>query len=223
MKGDVTVVITACNRADLLIATLDSFLKHNTYPIHQYIISEDSGIEGVNDAVKKRFSHLNIRWIEPDKRRGQIASIDEAYSFVETPYIFHCEEDWRFINSGFIELSKAVLQFDTKIITVWLRGLNYEPNCHQPSHKFGTANGVKFRYMATHFRGVWHGFTFNPGLRRLSDYKKIAPYGKYTNFDRTKPHESEMMLSKVHYQRGFRAATLLEPFVTHIGANRHVS
>ena len=42
MNGSVTVVITSCNRVDLLERTIDSFIKYNTYPIDRYILIDDS-------------------------------------------------------------------------------------------------------------------------------------------------------------------------------------
>ena len=35
---EVTVVLTACNRADLLEKTLDSFFEMNTYPLKRFNI-----------------------------------------------------------------------------------------------------------------------------------------------------------------------------------------
>src|SRR5437879_124643 len=94
MDSDVTVVITSCGRQDLVEVNVDSFLKFNTYPIRQFIITEDSGIPGINDKLKRKYSALPITWIEPGEKRGQLACIDDAYSRVETKYIFHCEDDW---------------------------------------------------------------------------------------------------------------------------------
>ena len=34
-----------------------------------------------------------------------IKSIDSVYSTIDTEYIFHCEDDWEFYDSSFIEKS----------------------------------------------------------------------------------------------------------------------
>ena len=39
---EVTLVITSCEKFDLLEETLDSFFEYNTYPIKKIIITEDS-------------------------------------------------------------------------------------------------------------------------------------------------------------------------------------
>jgi hypothetical protein len=36
------------------------------------------------------------------KKVGQIKAIDMVYMWVETPYIFHFEDDWEFLAKGFI-------------------------------------------------------------------------------------------------------------------------
>jgi len=46
---EVTVVLTACNRADLLEKTLDSFFEMNTYPLKRFIIIDDGMNFGCND------------------------------------------------------------------------------------------------------------------------------------------------------------------------------
>ena len=50
---EVTFVLTSCGRPDLLEKTLDSFLKYNTFVIKNYIITEDSAIQGINNNLKK--------------------------------------------------------------------------------------------------------------------------------------------------------------------------
>ena len=58
---EVTVVLTSCNRPDLLEKTLDSFFKYNTYPITTFNIIDDSGVVGLyatkGDAVKAARAH----------------------------------------------------------------------------------------------------------------------------------------------------------------------
>jgi hypothetical protein len=109
--SNVTIVITSCNRPDLLKKTIDSFLAFNTYPIHQWIISEDSGIPNVNLEVMNE--HPEFIWINAEKRRGQICSIDEAYSRVTTDYVFHLEDDWETYRDGAIFESVKILPSNT--------------------------------------------------------------------------------------------------------------
>ena len=45
MKEGVTLVITSMDRMDLLETTVESFFRHNTYPITKTLIIEDSSKE----------------------------------------------------------------------------------------------------------------------------------------------------------------------------------
>ena len=58
------------------------------------------------------------------ERVGQIRLIDQAYARVDTPFIFHLEDDWEFYRSGFMEKSRALLERDPKILLVQLRAWN---------------------------------------------------------------------------------------------------
>ena len=198
--------MTACNRPSLLEKTFDSFLEMNTYPIEKYIINEDSGIPNVNDHLIKKYSHLNIEWIFNTKPLGQIASIDNMYSKITTEYIFHCEEDWLFSDKSFIEKSLKIMETNPKILLVWLRAQNDTNG--MPVEKFSEEYDM--------LRGrnrKWYGFTFNPALRRLSDYKLIGSYMSVGHEDK---------ISIQYNTLGFRAAILKSKHVEHIGYGYHV-
>jgi hypothetical protein len=122
--NDITLIITSCNRPQLLDRTLESFINMNTYPIHITYLIDDSGIIGCNDnIISKYIDKLKIVSIYNSTNIGQIESIDKVYSYVRTKWIFHCEEDWCFLKPNFIEKSLAVFNENPneKIYTVWLR------------------------------------------------------------------------------------------------------
>ena len=124
----VTVVLTSCGRLDLLTKTIESFNKFNTYPITKFIFIDDSGDIKFKKKANKILTSLLRKYdyslIFNENRQGQIKSVDYAYSMVETPYIFHLEDDWEFYESYFIEHSFKLMDEDSKLITVWLRELN---------------------------------------------------------------------------------------------------
>lgn len=227
----VTVVVTACNRLDLLERTLDSFFIFNTYQhITKVIVVEDSGILGVNDRLKGRYANT-VTWLDNETRLGQIAAIDRAYALVDTPYIFHCEEDWEFYEKGFVEVSMELLEANQKLIVVWLRAHD-DTSGHPLDESFlGVAitsygHEVKYRIMALDY-GDWHGFSFNPGLRRLVDYKNHFPEGfsQRVSFERSHPCGAEAQIGAIYKSLGYYAGILDAPtgFVRHIGGSRHVS
>jgi hypothetical protein len=136
---DVTVVLTSCNRPELLEKTLISFIKYNTYRnIKETIIIDDSGIYGCNNIVLNKpylnpyLKILNIKSIYNKTNIGQIQSIDKAYSYVKTKYIFHCEEDWEFLQTGFIEKSLKI-SFTLMFTPTLALHLNSIPSCSNMS------------------------------------------------------------------------------------------
>ncbi len=204
----VTVCLTSCGRQDLLEKTLESFFWFNTYPIERFIVSEDSGKFGINHELQLMYP--DIEFINDGVKQGQIKSIDSMYKTVDTKYVFHMEDDWEFYRSGFIEYSMAKLESDPKIINVWLREKE-DTNGHP--HK----NGM----VALNHNG-WHGFTFNPTLKRMKDYRRIGSYGKYAKFEPNRPWASEKTIGKVYKNLGYHAEISEIGFVKHIGDGRHI-
>jgi hypothetical protein len=216
---EITVCLTSCGRFDLLEKTVKSLIKYWDGPKpKQFLIYEDSGIKspGSNDvflALKdliSDFSESQI-FLLPDVRVGQIAAIDFMYEIVTTPYIFHCEDDWEFYRTGFIQASFNVLEKHPDCINFWLR----EP---QDTNGHPHRNGI----LKNNYRGQWGGFTFNPTLKRVSDYKRIGSYSKYTVFNRERPWESESKISMLYRRMGYNARIGDKGFVRHLGNNRHV-
>jgi GT2 family glycosyltransferase len=222
----VSLVITTCGRTDLLERTLISFFKFNTYPIQKVIIIEDSGIPQ-NFSKVKQLIPCELEIIENKTNIGQIASIDLAYSKVDTDYIFHCEEDWEFYNSGFIEKSFEILDNDPKTFTVWLRSHSDTKNhAILKDTQYSLPDGDFYYRMNPNHKGVWCGFTFNPGLRRTSDCMIFYPYN---NLDVKVVKNGlnlmgEVDLSIYYKDIGFYGSITSkeEGYVRHIGGKRHV-
>lgn len=193
--SDVTVTITACDRLDLLERTLRSFLQFNTYPIHKFIIRDDSGMDDpyyktmwLMSSLKQPFSVLERGQL------GQAASIDRMLEAVETDYVFHLEDDWEFFRSGFIEQSKTVL--NEKTAQVWVRDRN--DGVKAKVGRGGEVEGIKFNYMEK--------FSFNPHLRKMSDLRFTG--------------KNETILSEEMIKEGKRALWLQAGFCRHIGGEK---
>jgi len=222
----VTVVVTSCNRHDLLDMTLASFFAHNRFPISQMIVVEDG--EKSNKLMEAKYKSRNIEWISTGKRVGQIAAIDYAYSRVKTSYVFHMEDDWEFYRSGFIAESLSILENHPDCLQVYLRALD-DINGHPLEDQVHHENGITWRKLIRNFTnqwGEWHGFSFNPGLRRLNDYVLTGGYGNICSFDFDNPGKAESKIAVFYKNNGYFAAILCsrggEGFVRHTGTNRHV-
>jgi hypothetical protein len=231
-RNDVTLCITSCNRPFLLDKTLESFIKYNTYPIKETYIIDDSGNVGCNDEVIAKYTDiLNIKPIYNEKNIGQIESIDKMYSKVTTPWIFHCEEDWEFLQPGFIEKSMKIFNDnpDDPIFTVWLRGHNDtsgHPINYDSLNRGYYEMSRYFSYMWGDRLVVWAGITLNPGLRRTSTCLKYHPYSDkcekvYVN---GKYYPDEYLINDKYRLDGYYSYILDDPngHIKHIGEAHHV-
>ena len=232
IHDDVTLTITSCNRPHLLERTLGSFVKYNTYPVKETYIIDDSGKVGCNDEVISKYKNiLNIKPIYNNKNIGQIKSIDRMYSYITTKWVFHCEEDWEFLQAGFIEKSMTVFNENPteKIFTVWLRPHN---NTNQHPIQYDSLNrgyyemSRQFSYMWGDKLLTWGGITFNPGLRRTSVCLKYNPYSEKCDklYKKGKYYEDEYMINDKYRRDGYYSYILSAPsgHVTHIGLGEHV-
>lgn len=212
--NSVSVALTSCGRVDLLYKTLDSFFKYNTYKIDNFFITEDknNNSDQVKNMIEKYFPQVTL--IVTESRIGQLKAVDLLYSKINTDYIFHCEDDWLFKKEGFIEKSINILESDDKILQVHIRAptdLNGQPT----TEPYFINQNIAVRKLHYNFMDIWHGFSFNPGLRKKSVVSLIE---KFSNF------KYEYEFSIFYKNLGFYAVVIDQPsgFVEHIGWNRHI-
>jgi len=222
INNNVTVVLTSCNRPNELSITLKSFFKFNTYPIKKIIIIDDSGINKcIDNCIKYIPDNIDKKIIYNEHNIGQIKSIDKAYFFIDTEYIFHCEDDWEFYDYGFIEKSLNILESNDKVFTVWLRKYNnFRVNMNgHPINKEIINNEYRILGVFKERTNIWCGFTFNPGLRRFKDYQKFMPYCNFINSKYCNCGGVEQALSNIYYSNNYVSVITLNKngFVKHIG------
>ena len=126
---------------------------------------------------KSSLTITNVAGGQPSIERLH-AAIDRAYTQVKFPYIFHCEDDWEFFRTGFIQESFIVLNALPKASAIMLhgrsdpRGLGNIPTAQIDGIRFchpHPSNCYKFKMLV----GYYH-----PGLRRIADYQKLYPLTK---------------------------------------------
>ena len=211
-----TVALTSCGRFDLLERTLRSLLPRLDGPLARVLIAEDSGNRAVLDVVR-RFDgqYAKIEAVVNDPPLGQVKSIDRLYSRIETEWMFHCEDDWEFFSDGFIEKSFILLkEFDRFSMVSLIGRTKFEgrdyflpgPLAHSGVRYFAVNPG----------ESVWTGLSFNPGLRRMRDYRIVGPYADYG------VTAGERDVSMGYRELGYSFAYLAEPAARHIGEGRHI-
>lgn len=208
MTAEVTLFLTSCGRPDLLRRTLESFLKFNTYPIKKGIIMEDCGTEGIDDFAYEIVPFpLEIIYNVP--RVGQMKSLANGTPKIDTEWVFHCEEDWEFYKSGFIEASLPILKNNPNLTCVMLRAYN-------DTNGIGveTKDEGGFHYSCN--KDAAGGLSFNPGLRHISISKLCVPY---------EDGKDEGTISIELKKKGRRMCYIAgesQGFVCHIGWGRHI-
>ena len=217
-----TLAVTSCNRFDLLKKTLESFAQHADLWPESTVIVEDS--DAPMPAWVPQLHGLKfgaITWINTG-RRGQIFALDTLYSNIKTEGVFHLEDDWLFTDGPFVGPSFRVLERYPNIWTVSLRGKDCNGHPLEP-YAQPTPGGPLLFMNVPGWRGGWGGCHFNPGARRLSDYRRIGSYGRHVGYG----HHGcghELALSKLHLELGYRIAVLQkyqgcqDPFIHHLGA-----
>ena len=213
-SSEITLMVTSCGRFDLLKRTLETFDRFNTAPIRRVFITEDSGDEQVRDCIPAHWRE-HTEFIFNNPKLGQMRSVDAAYQRVETSWIFHCEDDWEFYRPGFVEDSMTVLQARPEILQIWLRSYNHDLRVHSPYIHLGAraiVDGVAC-YPLISDKPEWQGFSLNPGLRRLEDYRLCAPFAG---------HGGEKALSQRYSQLNRDALILEADAVMHTGFGLHV-
>lgn len=212
VKDTVSLFLTSCNRPKLLKQTLETFIKYNTYPIEYGIIVEDSGLKGINDFAKE-IVPFPLKIIYAEQRRGQMKSIENGLQYLNTKYVFHCEEDWEFYNSGFIEESMKILKKNNKITGVRLRSFEELTS--------------RYNFILTKIEnedcykvnGHYTGYSWNPSLRTIEIQIMFTPY------DKSSLHSiCEGGLAKAFEDLGMITVVTnkSEGYVRHIGWNDHV-
>lgn len=207
----VSMIITSCGRHDLLAKTLESFFAFNTYKNIKDVIVVEDGHEDPSDIC----SQFGVKLVRLDGRYGQSYAIDVAYSYVDTEYFIHCEDDWQFYRSGFVEKSLDILSLDKSCVCVWLRSWD-DTNGHPLIFK---STAEDFGVLSMNY-GEWHGFTWNPSLRRMSDYRRVGPFSREFNKSKTL---KEPEVGEIYFKLGYRGVILDRAgYVRHIGWSRHV-
>ena len=208
-----SLVLTSCGRVELLNRTLESFFKFNDYPLVDSYLTEDSIDKNVYKKITEKWSG-KIKLLFNQEKKGQIQSIVDAYKLIKTPYVFHCEDDWVYTRKGFIKDSLTILDFDEKIIQVWLEST--ESASRLDVFKYGPLlnhKGIKFRKVYCKEGWEWGYFSFRPGVKRMKDYELIGGYENYRN---------ELDIGVSYKKLGYYTVVIEKPAVVDIGLDQTI-
>lgn len=213
MKEKVTFVLTSCGRPDLLDKTLESFFHYNTFKFDKLYLVEDSINNEVYQRIKGTWGN-KIDLIFNKHKKGQIKSIIDTYKLIKTPYVFHCEDDWIYTRPSFVEECLKVLEYDEKIIQMWLES---EASASRIDifyyDKLQKYKKIGFKRVHCIDGWEWGYFSFRPGVKRMKDYNLINGYNGYLN---------ELDIGVTYKKLGFYSVIAEIPAVEDIGDAFHV-
>ena len=205
----VTVCITSCGRLDLLAETLAGFRRHNGGG--RFLISEDSTEAAVIAKLTASYPEMTV--LSGPQRLGLMGSIDRLYGQVETPYIFHLEDDWSFDGPVNWAAAIACLEQRPDVANVSVRAIEEIKEKYRLRSDPVTISGTSFRIMHRDAHPESFGWSSNPGLITRALYQQYAPFGRVIH-DR---------MSGIIKADGKTIAYLLPGVAHHIGQERTVT
>jgi hypothetical protein len=209
IPDSVTVCITSCGRLDLLAATLAGFRRHNIGG--RYLLSEDSTDTAAIATLQATYPEMTV--LSGTERLGLMGSIDRLYRRVETPHIFHLEDDWAF--DGPVNWSAAIACLEQRpdVANVSVRDINEIKEKYRMRSDATMIAGTDFRIMRLDAHPESFGWSSNPGLITRAMYQQYAPFGRVIH-DR---------MSGIIKADGKTLAYLLPGVARHIGQERTVT
>lgn len=213
---ELSAIFFSCRRLDLLHESVKSFLEVNTYPFTDFIIVNDSGDPKIWERLEKEYA--GATFVFNSVNEGLIKSIDNGYKEIKTPYVFHVEDDWK-VTKDFMSQAMTILENCPAIEEVWLADYNNHPL----DTELLDCAGVKYRLASEDYQKgqngfndfAWHGFTTACALKRLNDYKRVAPYASIP-WQGTIWHR-EQAIGERYHQLGYRTACLMGEYAVNIG------
>lgn len=211
MYDQVTAVLTSCGRLDLLERTITSLSKEFWDKIPVKILTEDSADHKIFEKIKKENESGYLQgWtvILNDPKLGQSASIDKAYSMVETKYVFHLEDDWEFYDDKFIDRSLPILEKYDNIMQVTFRSNSPHPT---DGYLYEEGTESEFGVLIPGYN-EWPGYTYNPNIFKFSCYESVKPISG----------KQEKEVGFIFNELDLHTVRLTKTSVDHIGDGRHV-
>ena len=211
--SDTTAFFLSCNRLHLLEQTFYSFLRTRDY-LTKIVIVDDSGIEGIFEYLVAKYGQLADVICFPTNR-GLWWAKDFMVSFCDTEYIFYVEEDWKFIQSGYLNKSKQILKdyrhigsIDISWRTFAEEGFDsYETNLQEAGFYYKKP----WRISPNHLHWfIWQG---SPNLKRREDLILLGRVEQFYN---------EWNIDRKYYAMGYKGVYLDGRYVIHLGDHESI-
>lgn len=227
----ITFSITTCKRIDLFKNTMNSFINccEDIELISSWICVDDNSSESDREEMKKLYPFFTFYFKNKDEK-GHPKSMNIIKNIVKTPFLFHMEDDWNFIERRkYIKECMEVLSQNKKIgqclinknyaeigdlhikggdFHITKSGLRYY------IHEYVNNKELEIQWNKKHGIGpncnYWPHFSFRPSLIKTKIYETIG------DFNEKAPH-FEMEYSFRYFNKGFVSAFLEDIYSVHTG------
>lgn len=202
---NVTLCLTIGKRPNELRQSLNSLLSKVDFK--KIIAINDFG----DDETNAVFQELcpNGELISLGYNLGHHKAVDLMYSKVNTPYIFHSEDDWLFDDVPDFHQMIDLLQNHNEIVSVCFRKISDFPFTDDELNKieYKNLNGIEIANL-TPLHEQWYGYSFNPHLIKKLVYDELSPFSNY---------KKERHISRIFRGQNRYVAYLKNSYCHHIG------
>lgn len=228
----ITFTITTCKRFELFTMTMNSFLNccKDLHKIDHWICIDDNSSKIDRIKMKKLYPFFTFIFKTP-KQKGHVQSMNMIRSLVKTPYLFHMEDDWKFIEKrNYISECLDVLNTDIRFGQC-LINKNYAETLNDYEIVGGkisqTVKGTRFylhEYCSTQseienfaqrykpsdrHNSYWPHFSFRPSLLKTMIFHELGSFNKVDHFERK--------YAEKYFQRGYLSVFLEGIYCLHTG------
>jgi hypothetical protein len=203
-ETDTTAFFLSCDRLDLLAVTFSSFISTSLDTVRMVILDDSGNPDVFSQLVSQYGQQADIICLP--ENRGPWHCMDFMVSWCFTKYIMYIEDDWKFLDSGYLQQSRRILEThrDIGIVDISDRRFEAYGACGKEEPDFIRKN--PFRLSPTHL--YWVGWCGSPNLKRREDLVRLG---------RIEAGYAEWQIDRKFYLLGLKAVWLKKKYVTHLG------
>lgn len=174
--SDITLCLTIGLRPDLLRNSLTSLFAHVRFA--KVIAINDFRDEATNSVFRELCPQGQL--VSLDRQLGHHAAVDHAYSLIETPYVFHSEDDWHFDSSIDLISAMDLLSKNPELSQLCFRKIeDFSFSAEETDRIVHFQRSGLNCVRLDELHDQWHGYTFNPHLAALETWRSVGGFSKF--------------------------------------------
>ena len=226
----ITITMTSCKRYDLFYKTVSSFINCclDIHLIDEWIVVDDNSSDEDKLKMITDFPFIKYIW-KTKENKGHPRSMNIIREMVETPYVFHIEDDWLFFRKeNYITICLSIIEDDKQYGQCLLNRLYGERSrCHDIvggirkfckgiryyEHEFYTGDELdefKKRNINQKHCAYWPHYSLRVGMMKTEVWKNVGMYDE-------KSQHFEMDYAYRYVNKGYKTVFMDNIYCLHIG------